>query len=130
MGLKAGWLALFIFVWLIGAFLGSTFELHDTDAEWAGSGTGGYTTSPITKMEYLMSISNAITSTEVLGFIPMPIPNSEYFKTVYEVVTWQWSFMDGYEMFYWIFCAPFVMMGVLSLLLLVYGVLTGNLTVS
>jgi len=31
MGLKAGWLALFIFVWLIGAFLGSTFEYQSTE---------------------------------------------------------------------------------------------------
>jgi hypothetical protein len=64
----------------------------------------------------------------ILGVIPFPVPNGEYFNTAFEVVTWQWSFMEGYEMFYYIFCAPFIIMGVLSLILLVYGILTGNLT--
>ena len=207
MGLKAGWLALFIFVWIIGAFLGSTFEYqsqadtagmsYDTgtatfntgnatvtgaattwnhalmagglikcDADgiwykidtvvgvgeltltavyaqtggagvaytmqaspgWAGTGTGGYASSPTTKLEYLMNVSNAMQRIELLGAIPFPVPNGQYFDTVFEVITWQWSFMDGYGMFYWIFCAPFIIMGVLSMILLVYGVLTGNLS--
>lgn len=130
MGLKAGWLALFIFVWLIGAFLGSTFEYHTASADWAGTGTGGYDQSPITTLEYLMDVSNSFTTTEVLGFVPIPVPNRDYFDSLYKVITWQWSFMDGYEMFYWIVCAPFVMMGVLSLILLAYGLITGNLTIT
>lgn len=206
MGLKAGWLALFIFVWIIGAFLGSTFEyqtsaagegiaystgtatfvngnatvegaatawvagmaggniksdtdgvwhkiLSITDADtlvlyypysstggaghaytmavspgWAGTGSGGYNESPITTLEYLTNISNAFQKLPILGNIPVPVPNPEYFKSAYKVVTWQWSFMDGYPMFYWIFLAPFVCMGVLSMLLLVYGIISGNLT--
>jgi hypothetical protein len=130
MGLKAGWLALFIFVWLIGAFLGSTFDYHHTTATWAGTGTGGYTDTPITTLQYLMNISNAVQRFPVLGGIPLPVPNTEYFSTMYKVVTWQWSFLEGYSMFYWLFCAPFAMMGVLSLILLVYGIITGNLTLS
>lgn len=206
MGLKAGWLALFIFVWIIGAFLGSTFEYQATAGTsgmaysfgtanfttgnaivlgigttwngttmagglikynadgiwykiasvnsttnltltavyaytggvgnytmqaspgWAGTGTGGYASSPTTKLEYLINASNAIQRIELLGAIPFPVPNGEYFNTAYEVVTWQWSFMEGYMMFYWIFCAPFIVMGVLSMILLVYGILTGNLS--
>ncbi len=207
MGLKAGWLALFLFVWTIGAFLGSTFEFHETPADagmaystgtatftygsatvtgagttwndalmangniqsdtdavwykiasvestisltlfavyaqsggaghdyimqvapgWAGSGSGGYRVAPITTIEFLFNIDNAIQRIELLGAIPFPVPNPEYFETAWRVVTWRWSFMVGYEMFYWIVCAPFVVMGVLSLIMLVYGVLTGNLT--
>lgn len=207
MGLKAGWLALFIFVWIIGAFLGSTFEYHSTDASagvayttgtatfetnnatvvgagtawvvamengvikcdddgiwykiidvadgthltlaavynetggagkdytmqaapgWAGTGTGGYATSPVTKLEYLLKISNAWQFIEILGgAIPFPVPNMDYFSTAFEVLTWQWSFMDGYEMIYWIFFVPFIVMGVLCMLLLVYGILTGNIS--
>ena len=206
MGLRAGWIALFLFVWLIGAFLGSTFEYQtstngegityttgtatfangsttvvgagtawanltmaggniksDTDGVWykiqsvsdvthltlyaqyqqtggvgmaytmaqspgwAGTGTAGYDQSPVTTMEYLTQISNAFQRVSILGNIPLPIPNSEYFKALGKVVTWQWSFMDGYEMFYWIFCAPFVAMGIFSMLMLTYGLLTGNL---
>ena len=206
MGLKAGWLALFIFVWLIGAFLGSTFEYQSTENSsgmaystgtanftynsknvtgtgtwnsvlmvnglikcnadevwykigsvnsttkliltsvysslnatnaaytmrvspgWSGTGGGGYAISPVQKLEYLMNISNAVQRIELLGAIPFVSPNSEYFKSAFEVLTWRWSFITDYGMFYWIFCMPFVVMGVLCMLLLVYGVLTGNLS--
>lgn len=207
MGLKAGWLALFIFVWIIGAFLGSTFEYQSSDTAqgqsyttgtatftkgsavvtgggttwvagmvdgnikadtdgvwckiltidgvgqltlynpypgtggvglaytmapspgWAGVGGGGYDQSPTSTLQYLTNISNAVIKLPLLGGIPLPIPNPTYFKAIYKVLTWQWSFLDGYGMFYWIFCAPFVVMGVLSVILLVYGIITGNLTV-
>ncbi len=207
MGLKAGWLALFFFVWIIGAFLGSTFEYqtsvngegisystgtadftngsatvtgHGTTWDnatmaggnikanaddiwcrvvsvsnpttltlaavyngaggnniaytmaaspgWAGTGTGGYGTSPVTKFTYLLRVSNAFQRLPILGNVPLPVPNSEYFTTMYEVVTWKWSFMEGYDMVYWVFLAPFVVMGVLSMILLVYGIISGNLT--
>jgi len=95
---------------------------------WAGSGSGGYDQSPITTLEYLTNISNAFQRLSILGNIPLPVPNGEYFKSAYKVVTWQWSFLEDYAMFYWIFCAPFVVMGVLSMILLAYGILTGNLT--
>jgi len=207
MGLKAGWLALFAFVWVIGAFLGSTFDYQSTasavgmsysdgtititngsitvtgagtawieamedgniqaddgdeiwakilsidtptqltlyspysgtggvglDYEmrptpgWAGTGGGGYAVSPTTKLQYLTNISNAFQRLSLLGNIPLPVPNPKYFTTLFEVVTWQWSFFDGYDMFYWIFCAPFIMMGILSMILLVYGLITGNIS--
>jgi hypothetical protein len=206
MGLKAGFLALFIFVWLIGAFLGSTYEYQNTEtgagmaystgtatfttgsaevigaatnwigamaggiikcdadgiwymvasvnsttnltltalysqaggagqaytmqavAGWAGTGTGGYDVSPINKLEYLMDVSNVVQRIEILSAIPFISPNGDYFSTVWDVLTWQWPFMDDYQMFYWIFLAPFVLMGVLSVILLVYGILTGNLS--
>jgi len=207
MGLKAGWLALFAFVWIIGAFLGSTFDYQSTasaigmaysdgtatftngsnnvtgigtawvaamedgniqaddgdeiwtkilsidsptqltlcnpysgtggaglDYEmrptpgWAGTGGGGYAVAPTTKMQYLTNISNAFQRLPLLGNIPLPVPNPKYFTTMFEVVTWQWSFMEGYDMFYWIVCAPFIMMGILSMVLLVYGLITGNIS--
>jgi hypothetical protein len=212
MGLKAGWLALFAFVWIIGAFLGSTFDYHNTsDASgvdyttgtatftyasdtvtgigtawdatmedgviksntdavwykietvnnatsltlyspyaetggvgvaytmaaspgWAGEGTGGYEQSPVTSLEYLLNIRNATQKLPLLGDVPLPIPNGEYFKTAFKVVTWQFSFLydtDGnlkYGLFYWVFIAPFAIMGVLSMLILVYGIITGNIT--
>ncbi len=213
MGLKAGWLALFVFVWIIGAFLGSTFEYQDTAASsgmsytigtanfthgsvivtgagttwnnalmaggliksntdavwykiasvnsttnltltavyanaggagmaytmqaspgWVGTGTGGYTTGATTKLEYLMNVTNAVQRIPQLGGIPFPVPNNKYFTTAFEILTWDWSFLknpDGtraYGIFYFVFCAPFVVMGILSMILLVYGVLTGNLS--
>jgi hypothetical protein len=142
MGLKAGWLALCLFVWIIGAFLGSTFEYHVDETtgtaeqiaaagaqagHWAGSEDGGYAQSPITTLDYISDISNVFSKTDVL-FLSIPAPNSQYFKAVLNVVTWRWSFMEEADMFYWIFLFPFVAMGIFSLLMIGYGVLTGNLT--
>lgn len=206
MGLKAGWLALFFFVWIIGAFLGSTFDYQVTPATagmsytagtatftygsatvtgagtawdnasmaggniksntdgvwckilsvanpntltlyaqypstggagmnytmaaapgWAGTSTGGYAESPQNVIKYLTNINNVATKSTVFGVIPMPAPNPEYFKTIFKVITWQWSFLPDNSMFYWVFCAPFVMIGMLCMILLVYGLITGNL---
>jgi len=130
MGLRAGWIAMFVFVWLIGAFLGSTFDYNHTEDTWAGTGTGGYSEKPIDKLTFLMDVSNAVQMNQILGAIPIPMPNGKYFETAFDVLSWRWSFLDGYEMFYWIFCFPFVLMGVLSIILLAYGVLTGNVSIS
>ena len=130
MGLRAGWLAMFLFVWLVGAFLGSTYDYHNTDETWAGTGTGGYEQSPITTLDYLMNISNVVQQNKIIGGISIPMPNGKYFDTAFKVATWRWSFLDGYEMFYWIFCAPFAIMGIMSIFLLSYGVLTGNISIS
>lgn len=206
-GLRSGWLALFVFVWIVGAFLGSTFDYQSTYAAagmsysvgtanftpgsavvtgagtswshalmaggiikcdddgvwykiqlvnsttnltltsvyanaggggkaytmraspgWAGTGSGGYAQSPISRLQYLMNVSNAVQRISLLGAIPFPVPNGEYFSTAFKVVTWQWSFMEGYAMFYWIFCAPFAIMGVLCMLALIYGLISGNVT--
>jgi hypothetical protein len=206
MGLKAGWLALFFFVWIIGAFLGSTFDYQNASAStgqtysagtatftqnskivtgaattwvagmvggnikcnadgkwykiqavggvgsltlytaytsttaagaayamqptpgWAGEGTGGYASSPVNKLEYLLDISNAFQRLSFAGNLPLPVPNPKYFTAAFDVLTWKWSFLEGNNMFYWIFCAPFVIMGVLCMILLVYGFFTGNIS--
>jgi len=206
MGLKAGWLAFFVFVWLIGAFLGSTYEYQNTAsgagmeystgtatfttgnnivigagtnwvgamaggiikcnadgvwymvlsvnsttnltltalysqaggvgqaytmqavAGWAGTGTGGYATSPVNKLEFLTDVTNIVQRIEILGAVPFIAPNADYFSAAFDVLTWRWSFLEDYMLFYWIFLAPFVLMGVLSVILLVYGILTGNLS--
>jgi len=206
LGLRAGWIALFVFVWIIGAFFGSTFEYQNSvngagiaystgvatftngstsvtgagtawgatmengnikaDADaiwtkiktvtgagsltlyspysgtggaglpytmavspgWAGSGTGGYSQAPTNTLSYLFNVSNAFQKIPLLGNIPLPVPNASYFQSVFRVMTWQWSFMDGYSMIYWIFFAPFVAMGVLSMLVLFFGLLRGNIT--
>jgi hypothetical protein len=96
---------------------------------WAGTGSGGYDQNPITTLNYLINLSNAFQKLPVLGNIPLPVPNPEYFKSAFKVVTWQWSFLNDYAMFYWIFCVPFVVMGVLSMILLVYGIISGNLDI-
>ena len=205
MGLKAGWLALFIFVWVIGVFLGSTFDYNDADASqgmsystgtatfttgdstvggagtawdnvtmdggliksntdgvwykiqditnlttlelyapymetggagnytmqasagWSGVGSGGYGTAPSSDLETLMRAWQAIQRNPIVGVIALPL-NGEFWGAAFHIITWQWSFMDGYGIIYWIFLFPFAAMGMLSILLLVYGIITGNIS--
>lgn len=211
MSLKAGWIALFAFVWIIGIFLGATFEYQDSDVAqgqayvtgtanftygdatvygvgtvwvagmeggnmksdtdgvwykissvtnnteleltavyaqagggghaytmavspgWSGSGSGGYDESPTTTMGVLMNAKNVIQRNPVIGIISV-VTNGDFWKAAFKIITWQFSFLynaDGtmaYGLFYWIVCFPFVLMGMLSILLLVYGVITGNLS--
>jgi hypothetical protein len=139
MGLKSGWLALFLFVWIIGAFLGSTFEYHVDTAtgsaeqiaaagaqagQWAGDAGGGYEQSPITTLDYILNFSNSFQRLPFFD-VTIPIPsNMDYWEAVYKVVTWRWSFMEDAAMVYWIFCAPFVAMGMLALLAFVFQLLS------
>ena len=143
MGLKAGWLALFLFVWIIGAIFGSTFEYHVDETtgsaeqiaaagsqagKWAGSGSGGYTENPQTTLEYIFNMKNVFVKAPVFD-VALPIPaNPDYWDAIYRVVTWRWSFMEDAPMVYWIFFFPFVAMGIFSLLMIGYGIITGNLS--
>ncbi len=208
-GMKSGWISLFFFVWIIGAFLGSTFEYQTTvvaagvpltgnatfnydnitvtktfganwdnatmangliklnatgvwykikvvtaitslnltapynsqnatggntttgaftmqaSPGWAGTGKGGYAQSPITTFQYLTNLSNALQNVPLVGSIALPVPNGDYFSTAFKVLTWRWSFLVGYPMFYYIFCAPFVMMGVVYIIGIIYGLIGG-----
>ena len=211
MGLKAGWVALFIFVWAVGAFLGSTFDYQSSataqgqtysegtatfttgnatitgagtdwvagmadgnitatidgvpckilsiDAVnqltlyapypstggagldytmtptpgWAGSGGGGYSDSPIATLQNLLYANQVEQRNVLIGTFTMLV-NPKFWGAMYKIITWQWSFLyntDGtmaYGLFYWIFLFPFVAMGLLCILLLVYGILTGNIS--
>lgn len=136
-------LGLFFFVWLIGIFLGSTYDYQvDTTTgsaeqiaaagaqagKWAGSGSGGYSVSPETKIEYLFDVTNSFQQLPFFN-ITLPIPtNIEYWETVYQVITWRFSFMEDLGIAYWFICGPFVAMGILSFFMLVYGIITGNIT--
>jgi hypothetical protein len=123
-------LAIIVFVYVVGGFLGSTYELHDTEATWVGTGTGGYeaSASPQTTLEYLLNMRNAIQMSSDLGPLSIPMPNDEYFNSAYRVITLQFSFLADYDMFSWIFLTPFALLGIIALIVLVYGILTGNLT--
>src|SRR4030042_1864713 len=106
-------LAIVVFVWVIAMFLGSTYEGHMAESTWAGTGSGGFSsdeTSPISTMQYLLNVSNAVQRLPILGNIPIPVPNGEYFSTAYRVMTLQFHFITGdFGMFYWIFLFPFAL---------------------
>lgn len=100
---------------------------------WAGTGGGGYSDAPTTTLQTLMEAKNAIQRSPIIGTFSV-VTNGEFWGAVFKVVTWQWSFLqnpDGsmaYGLFYWIVLFPFIAMAMLSIILLAYGILTGNLT--
>lgn len=126
--MKPGWMAVIVFVWLVGAILGATYDDMTTDATWPTSGgTGGYTeTTPANKLQYLTDLSNAVQQSQLLGGITIPLPNVDYFTTAYQVATWKFTFFEDYYMLYWLLIMPFVIISVFFFISLVYGVLTGN----
>lgn len=125
--MRGSLLALIVIIWVFGAILGSTFEQHATAAEWTGTdATSEYAT--ISSLEYIMNLSNATQEVD-LGVLSLPMPNTEYIKTIFRVATLQFSFISGdYNMFYYIVLAPFVVVAVLSLVILFIGLIRGNIT--
>ena len=83
---------------------------------------------PITKMETVMQIFKSEQKVPVLGTVVALVTCSDFWDVVYQSVTWRWSFLEDFELFYWIFCFPFVLMGIFSVILILYGILTGNLS--
>ncbi len=121
----AKWLVIIATIYIYGMFMGATFEKHNVPATWEGSST-----TQVTTISYLMNASNAVQKIPVLGNIPLPLPNGDYFKTLYKVITLQFSFITGagYTMFYWTFFLPIAMFGLLSMLVLFIGTIRGNIT--
>lgn len=105
-------------VWLIGTWLGATYE-----ASWAQNAA---TSNPIS---YLLNFSNAVQVTQVFGLFPLPYPNPQYFTTVFDVITWRWSFLQGGDtaMIYQLILI-FPLMGVASLVVLIISVIRGNVS--
>ena len=121
-------LGFIVMIWVFGAILGSTFEEHTAAAaDWTGTDTtSSYAT--ISTLEYLMNIENAAQETD-LGIVSIPLPNDEYFKSIFRVATLQFSFISGdYNMFYYIVLVPFVVVAVVSLVILFVGMIRGNIT--
>jgi hypothetical protein len=82
-----------------------------------------------TDLEYIMNFKNATMQLPVMGGIPMPVPNPEYFKAIGRIVTLTVPFLQqsGYmvvQYFLW----AFAVMGILSLILLIMGIISGNIT--
>lgn len=107
------WVVFAVFVWIIGMFLGSTFEYH-TDSDWVGA-------DKETTLEYLLDAKNISYSQSDTGTWNFVGFNTEYFTTLWSVMTFDFTFFNddvnsGTEMIRWIIFVP-VAIGV------IYGVL-------
>lgn len=82
-------------------FMGATFEKHTGEA-WEGE-TGEST------LEYLMNIKHIAYQESETGELHFVFFNKEYFDTLFQVITWDFTFLrgEGYEMVRWIILTPF-----------------------
>lgn len=104
-------------VWLIGTWLGATYE-----NSWAQSAAAS---NPIS---YLLNFGNVLQVSNI-GPFPLPLPNPQYFTTLFDVITWRWSFLQGGDtaMIYQLILI-FPLMGVASIVVLIISIVRGNVT--
>ena len=119
--LKGGVLAFLLLVWVVGIFLGASYE-KKTGVDWPGSeGSEGQTT-----LNYLMSAKNATHQHSLFGSIEMPLPNPEYFKTWLRVMTMQFEFMDGgWQIVQWLVLLPLAAAAIFVILFAMTQLLQG-----
>ncbi len=127
MSLTAKWIALYLFVWIIGTFLGSTYDGYSTTALWSGSGSGGYSQAPKTTVEGLINGNTATQRLAAVGPVSFVSSTFNWFNNAFKVLTWRWSFLEPYPMLAWILTC-FGAMGFLSLFMLIYGLIRGNVS--
>jgi hypothetical protein len=129
-------LAIVAVIWVIGVLLGSTFSYSNTSDSWAGTSTGqSYTTNgygQYSDLGYLLKFSNAFQKFSAFGTdIPLPVPNPNYFKVMFGVLTLRFSFLVSNpvgEMFWAIFLMPFSLMGVVGIVMTFLSIIRGNIT--
>lgn len=97
------WIVFAVFVWVIGMFLGSTFEQR-SGSNWAGA-------TEETTLEYLMDAKNISYVADDTGEWNFVGFNRAYFETVWQVMTFDFTFFDddvnsGTEMLRWIIFTP------------------------
>lgn len=104
-------------VWLIGTWLGASYE-----GSWAQSSAAS------TPISYLLNFGNVLQPSNI-GLWPLPIPNPQYFTTLFDVITWRWSFLQGGDtgMIYQLILI-FPLMGVASLVVLILSIIRGNVS--
>jgi hypothetical protein len=120
-------LPFFIIVWIIGMILGSTYDYNNTTATWGGSGTGSYSENPQETMTNLTNANQAQQQLPLTGPISYIVPLINFFGSWFKIITLQFSFLQGYQLFQWLFGAIGVM-GLVSTFTLIYGVVRGNIT--
>ncbi len=127
MSLTAKWIALYVFVWIIGTWLGSTYDGYYTAGTWAGSGTGGYSQSPKTTIEGLMQGSSSTERLPSVGNVSVVTSVTNWFSNAFKVLTWQWSFMKDFPMVQFLLTS-FGAMGFLSMMMIVWNIIRGNVS--
>jgi hypothetical protein len=122
-------------IWIFGVIMGSTYNYNNTSDTWVGSSTAhsyqksGY--GQLSDMDYLLNYSNAVQHVNVLGGIPLPLPNPDYFKVMFGVFTLNFSFLTSnvYGQLFWLFFLfPFSLMGAYGVIYLFISIIRGNIS--
>ena len=124
-------LAMIVFIYIILAFLGTTFEGQtQNQGTWAGTGSGGQTISPIENVQTLGTLAKGGQTLSFFGVVELPVQIPGWLGAAYRVITLQFSFLmtGGYVMFYWIFLLPIAIAGVTSFIMLFIGTIRGNIS--
>lgn len=121
--MSTGWIAFFVFVWIVGTFLGLTFEA----ANFATSTltVGGQVITVKQAMDTIAGF-NIMTWADVFGVIKLPAPNFIYFELLLKMMTWDFSFMTGnWEYVRWFIFIPISAAGAFGFFILFISAIFG-----
>ena len=95
------WVIFAVTLWMIGMFLGATFDKVDIGTYSPGG------TPMTTTFNYLTNMKNIAYSTDATGASSFVGVNTNYFKVLWQMMTFDFGFFyGGAEIFRWIFLVP------------------------
>jgi len=119
--MNAKWFALVITIYVYCIVFGWTF---DGSAAWAG--TGGYSASPVATLQSVIASAEAHQSLPLIGKIAFVVFNPNFYSALFGIATLQFTFMTGLGFIYFLVITPFAVLSIISLGLLIYGIIRGN----
>jgi len=121
--LSAKWFALVITIYVYSIVFGWTF---DGSAAWAG--TGGYSISPVATLGNVIASAQAHQQLPLIGKIAFVVFNPNFWVALFGIATLQFTFMTGLGFIYFLVITPFAVLSIISIGLLIYGMIRGNIT--
>src|SRR3989304_9985829 len=90
------WVAFFLFIYTIGTLMMVTYDGLNTPSTWE---SGGYTSGNMTaEMSNLQSASVASQKLPFIGSISYLVMAADWLSTFYNVIVWNFSFVQPYPL--------------------------------
>lgn len=129
-------IAIVAVIWIFGVILGGTFNYSNTEASWTGNSNDANSVlhngaGQISDVQYLLNYKNAVQTIDVLGVIPLPVPNANYFKVMFSILFLRFSFLvtNPYGEFFWyFFLLPIALIGVVGAIMTFLALVRGNIS--
>ena len=125
--MSSKFMGLMVAIYIIMIILGATMDAatnYDISGQWQGAGSESI-------FSYLTNFSNATQQFSTFGAISLPVPNTDYFNAMFQVMTLRFSWMmDGsyMQMIYYVAFLPLTAMGVLFSIMFFIGIIRGNIS--